>query len=63
MHSHSCLERELELPKRFVLVDAEYASRFLDDTITKVVNKNVTYYKVPILEFVMKGGVFKNLNR
>ena len=63
LHSHSGLERELDMEKRFVLVDEEFKNRFIKDNIEAVVYNNITYYKVPILSFVKNGGVFKNLNQ
>lgn len=61
LHSHSGLERELKFPKHLVLVDDEYKNMFLEDTIEKFKYNSRVYYKVPILSFVRKGGMFKNL--
>ena len=61
LHSHSALERELRFPKHTVLVDERFKHLFLADTIQKFVYNKEVYYKVPILSFVHKGGVFKNL--
>lgn len=63
LHSHSWLERELRFPKHIVLVDAEYKEIFENSLIPIEPFKHggVIYYKVPILSFVYKGGVFKNL--
>lgn len=61
MHSHSSIERDLKLPKRFVLVDEEFKDRFISDAIEPFKYNGVKYYKVPTLAFVEKGGVFKNL--
>lgn len=66
LHSHSALERELRFPKHIVLVDAKYKSLFADcieGDITPFSYYNVDYYKVPILAFVRKGGIFKNFMR
>lgn len=63
MHSHSSIERDLKLPKRFVLVDEEFKDRFISDAIEPFKYNGVKYYKVPTLSFVEKGGVFKNLAR
>lgn len=60
MHSHSAIERELVFPKNKVLVDAKYKGLFDDGEIEEFIYKNVLYYKVPIMSFVKKGGVFKN---
>lgn len=60
LHSHSALERELNIPKKFVLVDARFSSLFLGDTIAPYKHRNMLYYRVPVLSFVFKGGVFKN---
>lgn len=61
LHSHSGLERELHMPKDIVLVDAKFGVEFLNDTIKPFKYHGVEYYKVPILSFIHKGGVFKNL--
>lgn len=61
LHSHSALERELRMPKHLVLVDAQFASSFLTEYVKPFKYRGVEYYKVPILSFVNKGGVFKNL--
>lgn len=64
IHSHSGLERELKFPKYTVLVDACYASTFYKygvDT-TPFRYNGVEYIKVPILDFVKAGGLFKNLD-
>ena len=60
LHSHSGLERELKFKKHIVLVDEQYKNMFLEDTIEKFKHLGNVYYKVPILSFVRKGGVFKN---
>lgn len=62
LHSHSGLERELRFPKHTVLIDAKFKHLFLADTITPFVYNKVEYYKVPVLSFINKGGVFKNLS-
>lgn len=61
LHSHSALERELRMPKHLVLVDAKFAGSFAMDTVTPFAYHGVKYCKVPILSFVERGGVFKNL--
>lgn len=61
LHSHSGLEREMNLPKHTVLVDRKYGYMFLEDNRTLITHKKVDYYKVDILSFVNKGGIFKNL--
>lgn len=60
LHSHSGLERELKLKKHIVLVDEEYKNLFIADTIEKFKHNDKVYYKVPIISFVNKGGMFKN---
>ena len=66
LYNHSGLERELRIPKNVVLVDEEFRSMF--DSM-RVSNFNMVhdrrvlkYVKVHILDFVKKGGIFKNLN-
>lgn len=60
LHSHSGLERELKFKKHTVLVDEKFKVLFLEDTIEPFKYKGVNYYKVPILSFANKGGIFKN---
>jgi hypothetical protein len=57
LHSHSRIERELEFPKHMVLVDEEYGHLFKKYIPFKY--RGVSYYKVPIMEFVENGGIFK----
>jgi len=61
LHSHSGLERFLAFPKHIVLVDAEFEELFPKDVVEPFRYNKVDYVKVPILMFVDKGGVFKNL--
>ena len=61
LHSHSGIERELHFPKDIVLVDEKYEDLFLKDLCKTFQYKRKTYLKVPISEFVRKGGLFKNL--
>ena len=65
LHSHSGLERELKLPKHFVLVDEKYEYMFDKNRVSEFrVNHEgriATYLKVSILDFVQNNGVFKNL--
>ena len=61
LHSHSDLERNLRFPKYIVLVDAKFKNLFLEDTIFPFTYNGVHYIQVPIMSFVKKGGVFKNL--
>ena len=49
------------MPKFNVLVDARYKNMFLESK--PFMYYGTTYYKVNTLEFVNKGGVFKNLSR
>lgn len=66
MHSHSGLEREMRFPKSLVAIDERWLDRFAD--IADVIKlepfsrHGMKYYKVPILYFVKKGGVFKNFS-
>lgn len=64
LHSHSGLEREIKMPKHLVLVDEEFIDLFLDcgQKLARYTYRGKVYYKVPILSFVHKGGVFKNFN-
>lgn len=59
LHSHSGLERNLRFPKHVVLVDEKYAYMFSE--AKPFSHNNIVYYRVPTMEFVRKGGVFKNL--
>jgi hypothetical protein len=61
LHSHSGIERELCFPKNTVLIDKKYEHLFEGEPHTLFIHKGVEYYKVNILSFVKKGGVFKNL--
>lgn len=61
LHSHSKLENILNFPKRIVLVDAQYRNMFLDCCVETFNYNKVNYIKVPILTFVKRGGIFKNL--
>ena len=67
LHNHSALERELRFPKHVVLVDEKYRemfdSEFTEDFPFVLENKTINYLKVRVLDFVRKGGVFKNLMR
>ena len=61
LHSHSKLERLLQFEKKEVLIDTRYKDMFGEELLTPFRYKNHDYYKVNILTFVRKGGVFKNL--
>ena len=61
LHSHSGIERDMHFPKDIVLVDEKYADLFLADLCRPFLYKTKKYIKVPISEFVRKGGLFKNL--
>lgn len=63
LHSHSGLERILNIPKHIVLVDEEFRDRFNHDTIESFKYNGVAYYKVPTISFVNNGGIFKNFER
>ena len=60
LHSHSGLEKELNMPKHLVLIDEQYKSMFVKDNITPITCHGTNYYKVPIMSFVKNGGHFKN---
>lgn len=64
LHSHSILECTLHFPKHIVLVDACYASMFHKNGVDTVPFRycSVDYVKVPILDFVKAGGIFKALS-
>lgn len=62
LHSHSGLERELKFKKNVVLVDEKYKELFEGEPVCQLfVHNKMNYYKVNILSFFYKGGVFKNL--
>lgn len=61
LHSHSGIERDLKMPKHIVLVDEKYKDLFIESTIFPFEYNGVKYYKVPIQSFLLKNGVFKNL--
>ena len=63
LHSHSVLERSMFFPKDKVLVDMEYADRFLDAPTDKFTYNGIEYLKVPTLTFFKRGGVFKAFDR
>ena len=58
LHSHSSIERDMKLPKHYVLIDEEYKHMFLEAKLVMVGRKR--FYKVGTFDFVCKGGVFKN---
>lgn len=68
LHSHSGIERTLKdddvVKKRVVIVDEKYEELFggISEHIEHCTICGKKYIKVPILAFVMKGGVFKNLD-
>jgi hypothetical protein len=59
LHSHSALERQLRWKKRTVLVDVKFSPLF--DKSKNYLHNGTHYIEVGILDFVKKGGVFKNL--
>jgi hypothetical protein len=69
LHSHSGIERTLKdkdiVNKSHVLVDEQFKDLFDDcaKPIKSIVVSGKKYFKVPILSFVNKGGIFKNLDR
>lgn len=60
LHSHSGLERDMNIPKHIVLVDEQFKGLFASDMIQPLKYCGNLYYKVPIMSFVNNGGVFKN---
>ena len=60
LHSHSGLERNLKLSKRFVLVDERFEYLFSDVTRKPFRHRGIMYVQVPLVSFVRRGGVFKN---
>ena len=62
IHSHSALERELKLPKHMVLIDAKFVNMFASSKSIPLEYCKIRYFKVPTLEFVKQGGIFKNLS-
>ena len=62
LHNHSELERELKLPKKMVLIDAKFVNIFASSKSIPFEYCKIRYFKVPTLEFVKQGGIFKNLS-
>lgn len=68
LHSHSGLERTLKdddiVNKSHVLIDEKFKGMFADGEINLKPFRfgGVQYYKVPIMAFVKKRGVFRNLD-
>lgn len=63
LHSHSAIEREKCFPKHTVLIDPEYAELFDGVPTMKYTYQKREYLKVNILDFVKRGGRFKNLSK
>lgn len=63
LHSHSGIEKKLLFPKNIVLIDKEYVHLFPSEQVSKNVYNQTEYYRVPIMSFVRKGGVFKNFEK
>lgn len=63
LHSHSGLERLLDMPKHIVLVDKKWEYLFEDEPHENFRYRNTDYLKVSILSFVNKNGCFKNLSK
>lgn len=61
LHSHSGIERDLKFPKDVVLVDVCYENIFEDVPHKPFMFKKHKFLQVNILNFLHKGGVFKNL--
>lgn len=59
LHSHSTIERELDMPKHTVLVDVQFSEMFKNCATQTVRYDGVDYLKVPTMSFVKNGGVFK----
>lgn len=62
LHSHSGIEREIHMEKRFVLIDEKFNKMFVDcgTELVPYYYQNKKFYKVPIMAFVNKGGIFRN---
>lgn len=60
LHSHSGIERELKLAKRFVLADERFSNLFADVATKPIKRHGIKYLQVPVIVFVERGGVFKN---
>lgn len=60
LHSHSGLERELNMRNDKVLIDVKFMPMFgmesIGETFTR---KGITYVEVNTGSFVRKGGIFK----
>lgn len=63
LHSHSAIEREKRFPKHTVLIDMKYAKLFESAPTRKYTYQKREYLKVNILDFVKRGGRFKNLSK
>ena len=63
LHSHSGLERELNMRTNKVLVDARFAPMFGFEAIgTAFTRKGVKYVEIDTRAFLQKVGVFKNFS-
>ena len=61
LHSHSAIERELNMSKHKVLVDARFIHLFKLNEMGEVFTKRgIKYVEVDTSAFLKKGGVFKN---
>lgn len=61
LHSHSGIERDLNMSKQWVLVDVKFLPMFsLQDLGSIFVKKGVKYVEVKTLAFVRKNGAFKS---
>lgn len=63
LHSHSAIERDEHFPKHTVLIDPKYAELFDGVPTRKYTYQKREYLKVNILDFVKRGGRFKNLSK
>ena len=63
LHSHSGLERELNMRTDKVLVDARFAPIFSPEAMGAIfTRKGIKYVEINTRAFIQKGGVFKNFN-
>ena len=60
LHSHSGLERSLDFSKQQVLIDEQFGELF--KVKNPMSHNGKHYYSVHIMDFVKRGGAFKNFN-
>ena len=59
------MSKDMEIMKKsHVLIDEKYIDMFDKGMVSPkpIKHNGISYYKVHILDFIHKGGVFKNLN-